>query len=342
MKKLLSIEQKHLVDVTECWTFEKLSIIQASPFSEDWLASHLNIIMHSDYSVSFGDSYYKYSPAYFDDILHAQVIDYFQNQNVLEIIIDNINQGRYVKFFRWLIYGYNTDEKIVYVLLEKNAPWENKVTFNEVEGRFREFIKEFGKEDLSSKDINVRLDASKHFQYPFVTYAVRKDYSAGNCPYSALTKIDREIWGNRLQITGWDDVNSENVTTVYDGLACLQGLKEQLFAYMTGDTANVSGLGKTIKKLHEHRCLLLLSLNYIRKKWMIVGDAIDECIKTYSACCNTVEQWFLLALKHEVTTETRLLQKIYNAIDEQIEQEKNALLEFRKIAYDWYNEQNLV
>lgn len=287
MKKLLSIEQKHLVDVTECWTFEKLSIIQASPFSEDWLASHLNIIMHSDYSVSFGDSYYKYSPAYFDDILHAKVIDYFQNQNVLDVIIDNINQGRYVKFFRWLIYGYNTEEKIVYILLEKNAPWENIITFNEVEGRFRGFIKEFGKEDLSSKDINVRLDAAKHFQYPFVTYAIRKDYSADNCPYSALTKIDREIWGNRLQITEWDDTNPENVTMAYDGLACLQGLKKQVFAYMMGDTINISRLSKTIKKLHEHRCLLLLSLNYIRKKWKIEGEVSNECIKTYRNCCDT-------------------------------------------------------
>ncbi|MCI8589159.1 MAG: hypothetical protein HFE77_00355 [Clostridiales bacterium] len=342
MKKLLSIEYKHLVDVTECWTLEKLSIIQASPFSEDWLASHLNIIMHSDYSVSFGDSYYKYSPAYFDDILHAKVIDYFQNQNVLDIIIDNINQGRYVKFFRWLIYGYNIDEKIVYVLFEKTTPEENIITFDEVETRFRGFIKEFGKEDLSNRDINARLYVAKHFQYPFVTYAIRKDYSVDNCPYSALTKIDREIWGNRLQITGWDDTNPEKVTMVYDGIACLQGLKKQVFAYTMGDTANVSRLAQTIKKLHEHRCLLLLSLNYIRKKWKIELDSCDECIKTYSACCNIVERWCLLALKYEAISEPRLLQKIHDAIDKQLEQEKHALLEFRKIAYGWYNEQNLI
>lgn len=324
MKKILPIEKNRLADVTECWTFEKLSIIQASPFSEDWLASHLNIIMHSDYSVSFGDSYYKYSPSYFDDILRAKIINYFQDQNVLDIIISNIDQERYVKYFRWLIYGYDSDTNMFFVLLEKSMGGLNNISFNEAVKRFNTFLKEFGKEDLPSGKENTRLEAAKSFQFPFVTYEINKSYSTDNCPYSALIKIDREIWGNKLIITDCNDENFDGAEVLYDGIACLYGLKNHLTAYITGiDVTNLSSLSKSIKKLHEHRCLLLLSLNYIRKKWNIENDSINNCIKAYGTCCNNVRFWCNMALKYEVTAKTRLLQKIYDCIDSEAEQEKN-------------------
>ena len=40
MKKTLPIVLENAAIVTECWTFEKLAIIQTSPLAEDWLASH--------------------------------------------------------------------------------------------------------------------------------------------------------------------------------------------------------------------------------------------------------------------------------------------------------------
>ncbi|MCI8331586.1 MAG: hypothetical protein HFE78_02000 [Clostridiales bacterium] len=92
MKKELPIERNNLIDSTECWTFEKLAIIQASPYAEAWLASHLNVFMNYDYTVSFGESYY---------------------------------------------------------------------------------------------------------QYPFIAYHLNKNYSTDTCAYTALTKIDREIWETR-------------------------------------------------------------------------------------------------------------------------------------------------
>ena len=43
MKKTLPIVLENAAIVTECWTFEKLAIIQTSPLAEDWLASHFRL-----------------------------------------------------------------------------------------------------------------------------------------------------------------------------------------------------------------------------------------------------------------------------------------------------------
>lgn len=44
MEIRLPIELKTAV-ITECWTFEKLAVIQSSPLADDWLASHLSLYM---------------------------------------------------------------------------------------------------------------------------------------------------------------------------------------------------------------------------------------------------------------------------------------------------------
>ena len=59
MEIRLPIELKTAV-ITECWTFEKLAVIQSSPLADDWLASHLSLYMDAEFSCYFGDgeSYY--------------------------------------------------------------------------------------------------------------------------------------------------------------------------------------------------------------------------------------------------------------------------------------------
>ena len=131
---------------------------------------------------------------------------------------------------------------------------------------------------------NTRLEAAKSFQFPFVTYEINKSYSTDNCPYSALIKIDREIWGNKLIITDCNDENFDGAEGLYDGIACLYGLKNHLTAYITGiDVTNLSSLSKSIKKLHEHRCLLLLSLSLIHISPVQILTYCGCLVKTVAA-----------------------------------------------------------
>ena len=77
MEIRLPIELKTAV-ITECWTFEKLAVIQSSPLADDWLASHLSLYMDAEFSCYFGDGESYYDPAYYRDILRIEELPLFR------------------------------------------------------------------------------------------------------------------------------------------------------------------------------------------------------------------------------------------------------------------------
>jgi len=339
VKKTLPIERTNLIDSTECWTFEKLAIIQASPYAEDWLASHLNVFMDYDYVVSFGESYYKYPPSYYDDILTANRIDLFHVTEAVDTIKEHINQNRYVKYFRWLIFGYDDEQEHFFILMEKSKRQSYKLSYSDAEKALPKYQNEFGQEDTAEfgKEIN-RLHVSKVYQYPFIAYSINNNYTTDNCAYTALIKIDREIWGNKMAVCDSHGDYLNNIAIFYDGLACLWGLDKLVTLYLkNSENPERMHLARTIKKLHEHRCLLLTSLQYVQKKWNIDTPGIHQCIKTYRTCCNRFSKWSKIAIKYELTHEKQLLYTIAEKIDSAYMQEKDTLLQFRGQAYEWYN-----
>lgn len=97
MEIRLPIELKTAV-ITECWTFEKLAVIQSSPLADDWLASHLSLYMDAEFSCYFGDGESYYDPAYYRDILRIEELPLFplSEEETLSLIRQNLREGRYV------------------------------------------------------------------------------------------------------------------------------------------------------------------------------------------------------------------------------------------------------
>ena len=60
-----------IVTVTECWTFNRLTIIGNSPYYIDWIASHYNLY-NSVYNFHFGDVS-MHPPSYQEEILQKPI-----------------------------------------------------------------------------------------------------------------------------------------------------------------------------------------------------------------------------------------------------------------------------
>lgn len=86
--------------VTECWLYNRLAIIQASRYAEDWIASHYNLYMAPDGNFLFGDMEIDL-PSYHDEILQRRQIRLcsLSKENIVDTLRNNIQNNRYIVMF---------------------------------------------------------------------------------------------------------------------------------------------------------------------------------------------------------------------------------------------------
>ena len=54
---VLPLKIGDIESVTECWTYNRLTIVKNSPYYRDWIASHYNLFVDSKlYNFTFGEN----------------------------------------------------------------------------------------------------------------------------------------------------------------------------------------------------------------------------------------------------------------------------------------------
>lgn len=338
--------------ITECWTFEKLAVIQTSPLGEDWLATHLSLYMDSTFSCYFGDGESPYDLSYYEDILCMEEIPLYplSEEETLDLIRQNLREGRYIMVMLYqgkngqdgrgdyheaLLYGYDDEKKHFFTpalqatkLVERELPFETVL---------QSLVR------LKAHMIRIPEDRfiwSRDYQHPLSSIRIRNDY-VPNQVYCAMKKIVPEVWGKTVAVTELDKhMRLYGEKTVYKGLGCLYGLRKALQRRLNGEALppEFRGFSRNLKKMLEHRQNLLHTMRYVMDRWNIRDEEMGAHVRDYNACCERTEKWMNIAIKAEMTGRTDLYACIAEEIPGAYRDEYWLLGDFYNRCVTWYSD----
>lgn len=338
MQKILPAAIEEAAIVSECWTFEKLAIIQTSPYAEDWLASHFRLYVDPCFCPHFGETSELHRPTYYDDILHARQLDYqsFTSETIVGAIKEQLEKGRYVslysdwslgegepRFHELLFYGYDDERQALLAPVLKNRKFRPTwIPYDYMASTFPSVLNYFKSDPLKEQHMAV------YYQGPMTTYSLRSDYSTDACVYMAMDKIDKEFYGTMTTVSIIGDyLSTYDAPLYYTGSGCMKAAEQILLWELQGkpfaDCFN--GIARFLKTMHEHRKLLLLSMKYVQKKWTIPDSCVGDAIRDYQGCCDQFQIWYYLGLKYERTADKRILQQMLSDLFSAFSRERRAL-----------------
>ena len=336
--------------ITECWVFEKLAMIQASPFGEEWLSTHLHLYMDPTYSCYFGDGETHYPTSYFWDILAFEEIPLFSlaEDELFSLILRRLREGRYIMvmlyhegqdggdyFHEALLYGYDDEKEVFFApQLQSTELVEQALPFDFL----RTSLTKLKNYALQVPEDRIRW--AKEYQYPVCSIRIRTDY-VPNQVYDALMKFIPEIWGKTITITELDrNMQLYGEKTAYKGLGCLFGLKEALQKQIKGEPLppEFIGFSRNLKKMWEHRQNLLGTMRYVIDRWNIQDEIIYTRTRDYAACCDRFEQWIGMVIKAQITGQTDPYIHILKEIPSVYHDEFFILADFYNHCVSWYTE----
>lgn len=342
----LAIDTENVDCVTDCWIYNRLIIIKTSPFYNDWIVSHYNLYCKSfDYEFSYGDISLT-EPNYHDDILERKQLNIFKlkPENIVDKIIKYLQEGYYInifiksekeeRFHEVVIYGYDRiTECFLAVRLENRKFDKCKLSFSHISETLPEVQNNFYSN--SGKGINLAMN----FQYPATLFRLKETYSNNNCAFEAYKKLRREILGNDITISTVTGFSKSNFTyKYYTGIGCLNMLYLLVQQVLEGTNEELTAhkVVRAVKKLTEHRKIIIKTMKYVYDKWKICMDKkVLECIEKYESCYKQVEKWLVLAMRYEQTKNKNCLNIILNEITDLYARERSILNEFVFNSIDW-------
>lgn len=353
MKKELPIAIEDNVVKTECWTFERLSIIQTSKYAKDWIASHFELYMDDLYKTHFGYPNKIFRANYYDDILTCKktnILEIKSNQ-IINLIKKNIDNNHYVYLTTFweaidsekvfihgmMVYGYDDKKRSLLVPLVKNRIWgADYCPYKSIESSHDEVKKYFQSE-------NRRINFATKFHYPFLTYKLRYDYNTSHCAYLALDKIKNELNGKEFITVNHQNENLKySSSKFYTGIACIKGLKKLIEIYISEvEHEGIYDLTNTLNQMYEHRHIIVLTMKYIQEAWEIGDKQIDKYIENYQLRCLCFSDWYHMSIKYEITKDKMLLKDILIDIEKAEFEEMKILNNFHEICLKWYKNNNL-
>lgn len=341
----LPIETEDIACVTDCWIYNRLIIIKTSPYYNDWIASHYNLFCKgADYEFNFGEIGLT-EPNYHDDILVRKQINLFKlnQKNIVSKLSNYLLKGYYINIFtkvdtneyhEVVIYGFDDLKECFLAVRLRNRRFEKyELSYTDIADNLPDVQKHFF--ENRQKGINL----SVAFQQPATLFKLKKSYSNSNCAFEAYKKLRRELYGLQLDVSNVQGFSEFNGTkTNYTGVACLHMLHKMIDDNLN-ERSGYQGAHKIIravKKLHEHRKMILCSMEYIYDKWSACMDkkAVNY-IEEYKLCCKQSEKWLGLALHFGQTDNKRCLSIILGEISEQHKNERSILNGFINTTIDW-------
>ncbi len=344
---VLPIETEDIPCVTDCWIYNRLIIIKTSKFYTDWIASHYNLFSKlSNYDFNFGETSLT-DPNYHDDILARKQLKIFKvdKDNIVEKLTRYLLKGYYINIFakndeegehyhEVVIYGFDNIKKCFLAVRLKNRRFEKyEMTYDYLINTWQDVQKHFY--DNHTRGINL----SMVFQHPATLFKLKKTYINDNCAFEAYKKLRKELYGTTLAVSSTQDYSQfSNPSSFYTGIACLNVLDSIITQIIEGTNQNLTAhtVIRAVKKLFEHRQMMLVTMQYVYDKWKscMNAKAID-LIKDYEASYKMVERWLVLALRYDKTDNNSCLQIILDEIPTVYRKERSVLNDFINNTIDW-------
>lgn len=353
--KLLPISPKPFI-TSECWTYYKLSIIQTLPVFDLWLANHMKI-----YSNQYGDAFYGdagrlYPLSYFSEILDMEEKSIFDisSTEIIDFIIRQIDKGNYLIidanynkllgrnlssfwFHETLIYGYDTDtQEFITPLLSNQSFKETRISFQVFKDSYEDIL------DFYTQNKEAFFDRRSYF-FPITILRPKHNYTNANACYDFVAKLRYELTGMMYTEQQYSSSgNSEETYTYCTGLPCMP-----YFVNIMQDLINPIGetqdkperYCKTCLKLYENQNMLLHSMKWFTNEYVKGSKPLEELIKQYENCCNTMYNNVLLFYKYLLNRDNRIIERIINSLNQTYDIEKGLLEEMIPLITKLYTEQ---
>ena len=345
-KITLPIKIDNIECVTECWTHNRMIVLKTSPYYEDWIASHYDIYTTNQYNFRFGETW-MYTPDYYDAILESKPLQLLEltRENLIKNLKEEFQKGYYINMVikpikereslhEVLFYGYDDEREALLAIIIANRSFHRM-----------EYSYEYLEETLCEIQENFRsrkrrgMELSIQYQNPIYAFRLREDYPVENCVFHAYRKLITEVEGICFQEGKRNESWVFRVCSkVYRGISCLCALTEMIHEVMAGKELDPGCQGMTIavQKLYEHRCMVIISMKYIQRKWdKAMKPQSTEYILKYTECGQVVEKWVKLMLKYEITGDEAILKRILAEIPGIYEKEYEILNKFINECIDW-------
>lgn len=337
-KMKLPIKISNIECVTECWTFNRMIILNQSPYYKDWIASHYNLY------VDRGEFHFEQmvcTPALYDSILQRKQIRYFEltEAEIINRFKLELNKGYYLNvmtkpfiekdwYHEVVLYGYDDIEQIFY------AVGFDGYGFKEMQYSYQ-FMIDMLKEVKSFLKVEKRqrgMRLAELFQYPISAFKLREDYNPQGCVFGAFHKIKMELNGKcygvgKRSLDEW----------TYTGISSLKALEdlldEMIEERMVSRTQKVESV---LKILCEHRRMMLISMEYVQDKWRkaLKKEFFDNVVE-YRRSCETVEKWLNMIIKYKLNNCKDILREIHDEISGIYQLEYRCLDNIVKRCIDW-------
>lgn len=344
----------------DCRVSCRLGIIQASPYGQAWLATHLDVLMSNNLDINFGSGIYVAQMSYYDDILDTREIDLWSStpDKIIDIIIDQIDRNNYILIdLYWhdqfptedpnprthssTIIGYDKNKKVLYtVSLGNNQYHMWDISFDLFIKMYEDAIKQY-LYDPDAKTLR------QMFYFTITSISVKKDISLDNYIFNAIVnKLGHEEGGACIEVTRHNsDKSLDNATKFYTGTSCILGVIEYIRAIL--DSENIADhhvkipyIARTLYGLSEHRNIILLTMDWIIKSLDCQDAAIIELFDMYKAVPKTMDSISKLVQKYDVTKDIDILNRVVAKLESQFEHEKIILKSFVDNSFTYYKKYN--
>lgn len=351
--KLLPTVKKTFI-TSECWTYYKLSIIQTLPFFDLWLANHMKIYSDQYGDTYFGDTGRLYPLSYFSEILGMEEKSLFDisSNEIIDFIIREIDKGNYLIidanynkllgrnsssfwFHETLIYGYDTDtQELITPLLSNQSFKETRISFQTFKDSYEDIL------DFYTQNKELLFDRRIYF-FPITILRPKHNYTNANACYDFVTKLRYELTGMMYTEQQYPSSGSSEETYTYcTGLSCLPYLANIMKNLLRplDETQNMpERYCKTCLKLYENQNMLLHCMKWSANEYAKGYKPLEELIKEYENCCNTMYNNVLLFYKYLLNQDNRIIETIINSLNQIYNREKALLEEIIPLISKVYN-----
>ncbi len=340
-QKKLPLEMKPLI-MSECWTFNKLAIIQTLPNFDLWLASHLKIYTRGDGKAFFGEYGTRHPLSYYCDILEIREKRRYNlaSDQLIDYIISEIDQGNYLvidvnlnkltninatTFFRHIvmIHGYDILSQEFFVPIYSNF------TFKEIRVKFDAFKASYEDAQNYFYQNENEIFRRRNFFLGITILTPRYNYKNDNAGFDFIKKLSFELEGEvYIKMKYPHTFTTTDNPVYYTGLSTMSYLCDTILNVMKhpaemNDQINLCR--EACLKIYENQTIILRSLKWFANTFVSNSFELDELITSYSRCCECLHNSVLSFHKYSLSPNNEILIRIRNTITEVYIEEKMIL-----------------
>ena len=336
MKKTLPIKVDASIQ-TECWTYNKLCILETSPYSDAWLSSNFGIYMDPEYLVCFGRINNTFYLNEYSNILEISELNYWENtpDTIVDTIEFEILKGNYLIIYlmlnvekhmihEFVFYGFDSEKQELYTLKLNQGKFKKKTVSYDW---FITHYKNLYDYHLNNPD-NIAWFGSNFF--PLTKIKVRDDFNDSICFVETMRRFNEELYGKKVLISNPITLKEEQYLT---GIECINGISLRVNEYIrdqqfiNGETLRKLSfeMQRNVCKLYEHHCVINRSMEWIIKQ---VQTKDEYYVQLHWDLCKRIKKLAMLSIKFENTGNWEIINKMDKELENLYDNVKEALRDF--------------